>query len=442
MLRLILPLILFSLTSAFPRKLVPRKASSLNEGNSYIRQEAVALIGSSLPKLPQPITLRTVGKLPVLPTDGEYAEAHDMFKKVMEGKEKNLGKDNLDTLEAVNNLANVSMHQGNYTEAFYLFERVARGKLGKYGVCKLDAFNNLAVVWSVLRKLGLRSDDSSIYTAFGQYIEYTVSGNLKTRPKYIDLRDLYSYLYSTRKDRLGVHHPDTLKTTVGYADLLHDMGSLGTKDMYETVLKAWEATYGTSSPEALSIVDKLANLSYDLKKYVEAKEMYTRALDGREQVLGKTHIDTLSTTNNFANMLLHQGNFSLAKPMYESALKGYENQYGKDHPETLKVVNNLALFHSRYAEERDCKNKHHSIQEAKQGYLRAVVGFEKALGPEHKYYLTALNNQAIMMFQEVKLMDDAMNDGRTASGSMTAVNRTEEDGNTTCNDFFEIAAYP
>ena len=44
------------------------------------------------------------------------------------------------------------------------------------------------------------------------------------------------------------------------------------------------------------------------------------------------------------------------------------------------------------------------MKEAKNGYARAVEGFEQAFGPEHKYYLTALSNQAILMFQEVKMI--------------------------------------
>ena len=91
---------------------------------------------------------------------------------------------------------------------------------------------------------------------------------------------------------------------MGYANLLNDMKEYNTAQYrYKRVLKARELAYGTTSHEALAVVDKLANLLFDQKQYDKAKEMYQRVLDGREIVLGKMHIDTLSTSNNYANLL-------------------------------------------------------------------------------------------------------------------------------------------
>ena len=420
MLILILPLILFSLSSAFQRKLVLQKASCFTVGNSYLRLQAVPLIGSNA-KLSQPVTIRTDGELPaILPVDEKYVVVYDMLKKVLEGKEKILGYTNLDTLVTANDLANVSVLMGKYTEAFELYKRVANRILFReQDPDTLDAFNSLVVVWSVLRmQEGFKDVDTDIYKVFGY----------STHSERADFKNFYDKLHSNREIHFGNDHPDTLKTAMGYADLLFDIGyTTEPKELYETVLKAWEKR-GTSSPEVLPVIDKLANILVDLEEYDEAKEMYKRALDGREQVLGTTHIDTQSTANNFANLLLHLGYFAHAKPLYESALKLYESKYGINDSETLKVVNNLATFHSRYAMESDCQDKRLSIQEATQGYSRALEGFKQVFGPGHKYYLTVLSNQAILLFQEAKMMDDAENDGRTAAGPVTAVNQTEEKG--------------
>ena len=112
------------------------------------------------------------------------------------------------------------------------------------------------------------------------------------------------------------------------------------------------------------------------------------------------------------------------------------------------MVNNLAALHSEYAKESS-----HTIwmmKEAKKGYNRAIEGFEKAFGSEHPYYLTALSNQAILMFQEVKMMDDTKNEGQTGTGNgsiatvnqSTSNNSSEDEGTPTCNDFFDFIAYP
>ena len=112
------------------------------------------------------------------------------------------------------------------------------------------------------------------------------------------------------------------------------------------------------------------------------------------------------------------------------------------------MVNNLAALHSEYAK----KGSHTMwmMKEAKKGYNRSIEGFEKAFGSKHPYYLTALSNQAILMFQEVKMMDDAANEGNknTGNGSTatvnpsTSTNSSEDEGRSTCNDFFDFIAYP
>ena len=101
------------------------------------------------------------------------------------------------------------------------------------------------------------------------------------------------------------------------------------------------------------------------------------------------------------------------------------------------MINNLAALHSQYAK----KGSHTwwMLKEAKKGYGRAIEGFEKAIGPEDKCYLTALNNHAILMFQEVKMMDGTTRK-RHVDVKTTTVNSLEEEGRINCYHFFEVLA--
>ena len=409
LLLLLLSLLYFSF--AIPRKEDILRKASLAEGKTYLRQQAVASLIGPLPTLSEFVTFRTVGKLPILPIDGTYTAAEAMFKKILQVKEKNLGPDDLDTLDTVNDLALVSMHQGKFEEAYLLYQRVAVGMLVKLGTLdprSIDANSNHALLISLAHKL--------------------------SNFNYLDnLQEWFSTLYTHRKINFGDYHPETLKIAMSYADLLHENQSSleHAQQLYQTVLSALPKVNETSSPEEchtfFKLSEKYANLLYDLKEYGEAKEIYEWVLQGREKVFGKFDVDTFSTTNNFANLLLQQGNFSHARSMYESALKGYESQYGTKHPETLKVVNNLAAFYSR--NEGDCQYKQLSIPEARKGYSRAVEGFERALGSEHKYHLTVLSNQANLLFLEEKMMIvDAMHKGPTTA------NQSHEGGKPTCNE--------
>ena len=57
-----------------------------------------------------------------------------------------------------------------------------------------------------------------------------------------------------------------------------------------------------------------------------------------------------------------------------------------------------------------------ALQEAKKGYHRAIEGFGKALGQEHKLSLTAWNNLAILLFQEVKMKNEETRERRRGKG--------------------------
>ena len=256
------------------------------------------------------------------------------------------------------------MNQGNIGEAFDLYERVAKSKLFKLGdadIVTLEAFNNLAVVWSILRKTEKDTDrSSSMHFEMGEdFVSNSAFGIKATAtsvysPERIDgfnltLKGLYAKLMVYRERFLGNDHPDTLKTAVGYADLLHDMREFESANkLYERVLKAREEANGSSSPSTLAIVDKLANVLYDQKKYDKANEMYQRVLDARkamDTLSGKEHMETLSTTNNFANLLLTQGMLDLARDMYERSLKGYEKKHIiQKHSKVSSIVLNRCLL--------------------------------------------------------------------------------------------------
>ena len=217
---------------------------------------------------PSPETFRTLGELPVLSTDYKTVEAEELFKKVLASREKTFGYDALPTLDTVNELANISKHQGNYSVAFDLYERVANGrltKLGKGDPETLEAFNNLAVTWSVLHVLGIRSSENPLHTRFNKQYEYA--------GKEISLWELFQHLRTNRESYLGNDHPDTLKTAIAYADLLHDvddkMKLIEAKKLYERVLNVREEANGSSSPSVLAIVEKLANVLYDQKRLMK-----------------------------------------------------------------------------------------------------------------------------------------------------------------------------
>ena len=71
----------------------------------------------------------------------------------------------------------------------------------------------------------------------------------------------------------------------------------------------------------------------------------------REKALGLSHIDTLLTTNDLAQLLCTLEQYTDAKEMYIRVLVGYETTMGHDHVDTLKVAMNLAAVMYKLGEQ-------------------------------------------------------------------------------------------
>ena len=72
--------------------------------------------------------------------------------------------------------------------------------------------------------------------------------------------------------------------------------------------------------------------------------------------------------------------------MYMRALQGYEEALGPKHISTLDTVNNLGNLY---------KNKG-KLGEAEKMYMRALQGKEEALGPKHTSTLATVNNLGLL----------------------------------------------
>ncbi|OQD96542.1 hypothetical protein PENSOL_c015G00659 [Penicillium solitum] len=83
-----------------------------------------------------------------------------------------------------------------------------------------------------------------------------------------------------------------------------------------------------------------------------------------------------------SQLLRDQIQLLAAEKMYMRALAGYEKALGPDHISTLNTVNNLGLLYGDQGK----------LDDAEEMYTRALAGKEKALGPDHTSTLATVNN--------------------------------------------------
>lgn len=81
-------------------------------------------------------------------------------------------------------------------------------------------------------------------------------------------------------------------------------------------------------------------------------QLHLRSLKAKENSWGPEHITTLDTVNTLGKLYAKQGKVVEAEEMYMRALSGFEKALGKGHDTTLKVSINLQELRSLTAAQR------------------------------------------------------------------------------------------
>jgi tetratricopeptide (TPR) repeat protein len=117
----------------------------------------------------------------------------------------------------------------------------------------------------------------------------------------------------------------------------------------------------------------------------------------------KHEVDEISLNSIHANHAFHHlgmlfgdlGKMKEAEEMYQRALIGSEKALGPDHMSTLHTVNNLGSLY----------RKQGKLKEAEEMYQRALIGKEKALDLDHTSTLQTVNNLGNLYRDQGKLKE-------------------------------------
>ena len=209
----------------------------------------------------------------------------------------------------------------------------------------------------------------------------------QSQGQYEEAEQLLRRVLEGREEKLGLKHPDTLRTVQNLAVVYRDQGRYSEAErLYRRALEGWEEKLGPKHPDTLRTVDNLAVIYRDQGWYKEAEQLLRRALEGREEKLGLKHPETLTTVDNLADVYWSQDQYEEAEQLYGRALEEREEKLGQKHPDTLMTVQNLAVVY--------CSQGRY--KEAEQLFRQALEGREEKLGPKHPDTLTTVDNLALV----------------------------------------------
>lgn len=319
---------------------------------------------------------------------GRYSDAESILREVLKERERVLGPEALDTLNARNNLANALDDQGKYVEAEAELGAVLgiREKmLGPEHPDTLKTRNNLA---RTLDGEGKYAGAEAEYRAVVRLREkvlgpehpqtLTARNNLAAvldeEAKYADAEKEGRTVVKLEEKVLGPDHPDTLAARNNLAMVFQHQGKYAEAELEDrAVITLEERVLGPEHPNTLVTRTNLANALEAQGKDAEAESEERVVIKAEEKVLGPQHPDTLETRNNLAAALKEQGKYAEAESEYREVIKLREKVLGVEHPDTLETCFNLA----------GCLEAEGKIQEASAFAQRAADGAHNVLGLEH-----------------------------------------------------------
>ena len=106
-------------------------------------------------------------------------------------------------------------------------------------------------------------------------------------------------------------------------------------------LKLWREIHGPDHRDISILLDNLAGLYEDQKKYDEAEKLYKQSLAAKIKVAGPYHTSVADTQNNLAGLYVARLQFPEAQRLYEKSLATYKNKLGPSHIKVADVLRNL-----------------------------------------------------------------------------------------------------
>ncbi|KAJ5715197.1 uncharacterized protein N7483_012378 [Penicillium malachiteum] len=200
----------------------------------------------------------------------------------------------------------------------------------------------------------------------------------------------------------GLSFKAHLKHLIGFS-LLETKQEEGSYSMHP-VLQNWcHHIARTESIANLSQLRELALISVgwtvpraNERNYSEIQQrLIPHANHVRLERLYGNNITVCGAFHGLGILFSNRGKLNEAEEMYQRALVGKEKALGPDHISTLYTVNNLGLL---YLDQGKLKT-------AEKMYQRALTGYEKALGPDHTSTLDTVNNLGILYKEQGKLKE-------------------------------------
>lgn len=211
----------------------------------------------------------------ILRNQGQLEKAETLYESVVAHRERQLGPFHIETLRALEGLADVHSLQNDFTRADSEHQQLIHGH----------------------KNMTVRSASGEV-----QIIEGLA--NIRShRSRSNVARALYGEALVERCRTLGPRHPDTLRCVEGLAIVYRQQSRIEESlHLYNEVLGALELEFGKDHPDTLRTVLNMSIAYFHQPNLIVAGSMAERAYEGFKALLGPDHEETKRAADQLANV--------------------------------------------------------------------------------------------------------------------------------------------
>jgi tetratricopeptide (TPR) repeat protein len=205
------------------------------------------------------------------------------------------------------------------------------------------------------------------------HLQFQIANVLRSQGRFIEARELDTYVLERQRAVLGEDHLFTLITANGLGADLKSLGEY--REALDIDRKTYESLvdeYGEDYERTLVAAHNLAPTLRLVGDYKAARRLDQDNYDRRQTVLGPDHPYTLSTAVSLANDMRAEGAFRRSVELMREIVERYRGVLGDDMLDTLRAATGLAVSLRKAGEQAEAMNL------ARDSYDR----YERRYGPD------------------------------------------------------------
>lgn len=314
----------------------------------------------------------------------KFDQAAALLVRVLDLRERMLGKEHTDTAQALNNLGMVNQRMGKFKEAEEYHKRALAIREKSSGVDQLPVARSLSELgWTYYQQKKYAEAEKAyerampMWEARGSKAElasalFSLSNVYVEQKKYDQGKALLVRVLDLREQAFGKEHLDTAQT-------LNNLGRVGrmqgkyqeAEEFHRRALAIRQKASGDNRQLVAYSLYELGSVSYQQDKYAEAGVFYKQGLPLAEQTLGE--VELANYLYDFARAYRPLGQYEETEKLVKRALATFEQKFGANSMKVRDAVMVLAF----------AVRSQGRLDEALELVRRGLTIQEANLGPEH-----------------------------------------------------------